>query len=127
MPIRFFSDKNRPVHLGPYPLERMARAESVTLDNVTPFEPLSFVRADEPLNLVNAMDEYQSMMDAIRDGFTNKTRSSIPSSPQARAEHLKSFCYFQDAAMVVQTKRVPLGSETQRDMRRQCAQLKLPL
>ena len=100
MPIRFFSDKNRPVHMGPYPLERLARAEQPDLSNVPGFKPLSFVRADEPLNLVNAMDEYQAMMDAIRDGFTNKTRSSIPEEPLARAEHLKSFCYFQDAAMV---------------------------
>lgn len=100
MPVRFFSDKNRPVHLGPYPLERLARRESANFDSVPAFNPLSFVRADEPLNLVNAMDEYQSMMDAIRDGFTNKTKSTIPDNPQARAEHLKSFCYFQDASVV---------------------------
>ncbi|OED37789.1 NAD-binding oxidoreductase [Chromatiales bacterium (ex Bugula neritina AB1)] len=100
MPVRFFSDKSRPVHLGPYPLERLARGQLPDLESVPAFEALSFVRPDEPLNLVNAMDEYQSMMDAIRDGFTNKTRSSIPEDPRARAEHLKSFCYFQDAAMV---------------------------
>lgn len=100
MPVRFFSDKNRPVHLGPYPLERLARAERPAVDNIPAFEPLSFVRADDPLNLVNAMDEYQSMMDVIRDGFVNATQSTIPTDPQQRAEHLKSFCYFQDAAMV---------------------------
>jgi len=100
MPIRFFSDKKRPVHLGPYPLERLARTQSPDLSNVPAFKPLSFVRPDDPLNLVNAMDEYQSMMDVIRDGFTNKTQSSIPDDLNERAEHLKSFCYFQDAAMV---------------------------
>jgi reductive dehalogenase len=99
MPLRIFSDKNRPVHLGPYPLERLARADSADFADVPAFEPLSFVRPDEPLNLVNAMDEYQSMMDVIRDGFTNDTRSSIPADLRERANHLKAFAYFQDAAM----------------------------
>ena len=27
--MRFFSDKNRPTHLGPYPLERLVRSESL--------------------------------------------------------------------------------------------------
>jgi len=100
MPVRFFSDKDRPVHMGPYPLERLARAETPDFSNVPVFKPLSFVRPDEPLSLVNAMDEYQSMMDVIRDGFTNQTKSTIPEDPQSRSEHLKAFCYFQDASMV---------------------------
>ncbi len=100
MPVRFFSDKNRPVHKGPYPLERLARIETADLADVPAFQPLSFVRPEDPLNLVNAMDEYQSMMDAIRSGVANPSCATIPEDPQARAEHLKSFAYFQDASMV---------------------------
>ena len=29
---RLFSDKNRPVHLGTFPLERLARVDAVDLD-----------------------------------------------------------------------------------------------
>ena len=39
-------------------------------------------------------------MDAIRDGLVNKTRSTIPQDPEARARHMKSFGYFSDAAIV---------------------------
>lgn len=100
MNIRFFSDKNRPVHLGPYPLERLERGGTPDYSAVPKFKPLSFLRPEDPLSLVNAMDEYQAMMDAIRDGITSPKRSTIPDDPAERAQHLKSFAYFSDAAMV---------------------------
>ena len=36
MGTRFFSDKNRPVHLGPYPLERLVRGSMPDLTKVPP-------------------------------------------------------------------------------------------
>ncbi|MDJ0821082.1 MAG: reductive dehalogenase domain-containing protein [Paracoccaceae bacterium] len=100
MGIRFFSDKDRPVHLGPYPLERLERVESVDLAQVPAMQPLSFRRDDRPENIVNAMSDYQAMLDAIRDGLVNRTVSEIPSDPTERANHLKAFGYFNDASMV---------------------------
>lgn len=100
MTIRFFSDKNRPVHLGPFPLERLERGAMPDLTMVPVFEPLDFRRASTPESIVNAMGEYQAMMDAIRDGLMAKSRSEIPEDPKDRANHLKSFGYFSDAAMV---------------------------
>ncbi len=101
MGIRFFSDKNRPVHMGPYPLERLAR-QSVApdLSAVPPMPVLSFQRPDQPESIVNAMGEFQAMMDAIRDGFVNAVPSEIPADPSARAHHLKAFGYFNDASMM---------------------------
>ncbi|MEL7273748.1 MAG: reductive dehalogenase [Pseudomonadota bacterium] len=98
--MRFFSDKNRPVHLGQYPLERLARQDSFQLHDVPDFEPVSFSRPEAPENIVNAMAEYQAMLDVIRDGKTNPVRSQIPDDPQERANHLKAFGYFSDASMV---------------------------
>ena len=100
MTIRFFSDKNRPVHLGPYPLERLARGKMPDLSALPQSAPLSFRRGDTPASIVNAMGEYQAMMDAIRDGLVNKARAEIPGDAQERANHLKAFGYFSDAAMV---------------------------
>jgi len=101
MGIRFFSDRNRPVHLGPYPLERLRRQSALPdLSAVKAMRPLSFHRPQEPESIVNAMGEYQAMMDAIRDGLVNKTQSEIPSDPQERANHLKAFGYFSDASMI---------------------------
>ena len=38
-------------------------------------------------------------MDTIRDGHVNKARAEIPDCPEERANHIKSFAYFQDASM----------------------------
>ncbi len=98
---RFFSTANRAVHLGPFPLERLARRDTLPdLGALPPMQAVSFDRPEAPESIVNAMADYQSMLDAIRDGLVNKARAEIPDDPQERANHLKSFAYFNDAAMV---------------------------
>ena len=42
-------------------------------------------------NIVNAMGEYQAMLDAIRDGMINTIEAVVPQDPQTRADHLKAF------------------------------------
>ncbi|QBX99993.1 reductive dehalogenase [Rhodophyticola sp. CCM32] len=100
MTIRFFSDAKRPVHLGPYPLERLSRGAMPDLSGVPPFQPLDFTRPDMPASIINAMRDYQAMMDAIRDGLLNRAKSGCPDDPAERANHLKAFGYFSDASMV---------------------------
>lgn len=101
MALRLFSTKNRPVYLGPYPLERLARADMMSdLGGIPDGEPLNFRRTDTPASIVNAMGEYQAMLDAIRDGLVNTVRAGCPDDPQERADHLKAFGYFSDASMV---------------------------
>lgn len=100
MTAKLFSDKNRPVHLGPFPLERLLRGAMPDLRAVPPFQPLNFRRPELPASIVNAMGEYQAMMDAIRDGLVNKAQAECPTDPKERAEHIKGFGYFSDAAMV---------------------------
>ncbi len=105
--MRLFSYKHRPVHLGPYPLELLARRdEAPELQAVPPHGALSFHRPEEPHSIVNAMREYQAMLDAIRDGPTNPRRAACPEAPAERAAHLKAFGYFCDAA-AVGTCRLP--------------------
>lgn len=97
----FFSNRDRPVHLGPYPLERLARRDSLPdLAGLPPMPALSFHRPAAPHSIVNAMGDYQAMLDAIRDGLVNRARAVIPDDPQERANHLKAFGYFSDASMV---------------------------
>lgn len=99
--VRFFSDKGRPVHKGPYPLERLARSEEPPdLGSVPPPSPVSLHRPDAPASIVNAMAEYQAMLDAIRDGIPNSSKADCPAGLQERANHLKAFGYFSDASMV---------------------------
>ena len=98
--MRIFSTGKRPVHLGPFPLERLHRGPMPDLRAVPPLPPLDFRRPCAPASIVNAMDEYQAMMDAIRDGLVNRARADCPADPQERARHVKAFGYFSDAAMV---------------------------
>lgn len=70
------------------------------LSAIPAFQPLSFSRPHLPSSIVNAMGDYQAMMDAIRDGLVNKVRAECPDDPQERADHLKAFGYFSDASMV---------------------------
>jgi reductive dehalogenase len=101
MGTRFFSTKHRPFHMGPYPLERLKRSrDHVDLDAVPEMPKLDFRRLDTPHSLVNAMGEYQAMMDVIRDGLVNPTSSDAPRDPGERANHMKAFGYFQDASMM---------------------------
>ena len=99
--MRIFSDKNRPTHLGPYPLELLARRSTAPdLSRVPAFEPLSFDRPNAPGSIVNAMREHQAMLDAIRHGPVNPQPAQCPTDPQERADHLKAFGYFSDASLV---------------------------
>lgn len=70
--MRLFSDKQRPTHLGPYPLERLKRLDQMPgLSNVPVANTAYFQRPQSPHNIANAMDEYQSMLDALREGLVN--------------------------------------------------------
>ncbi|MCK8483237.1 reductive dehalogenase [Aliiroseovarius sp. S2029] len=101
MSVRLFSTRNRPVHLGPYPLEWLTRQTvAQDLNDLPPLTPVRFDRAEQPDSIVNAMAPYQAALDAIRDGEVNPARATIPDDPTARAEHLKAFGYFSDASMV---------------------------
>ena len=101
MGLRFFSTKNRAPHLGPYPLERLRRTDVLPdLSQIPLAKPLSFNDLNTPHSLVNAMSDYQAMMDVIRDGVVNPEPAEAPTDPQERADHLKAFGYFQDASMV---------------------------
>jgi len=98
--LKWTSYKNRPMHLGPYPLEKLRRvATPQGLNDLPPQAGLSF-RTQDPLSIVNAMQEYQAMLDATRDGLVKPERAEIPEDPQDRADHLKAFGYYCDAAMV---------------------------
>lgn len=99
--MRLFSDKNRPSHLGPYPLELLARRGQGAAVGVCPeLQVLDFHLPQAPHSIINAMSEHQAMLDAIRAGLTNKTRSQCPQDLDERVNHLKSFAYFADASMV---------------------------
>ncbi len=98
--LKLRSYKSRPMHLGPFPLERLARQSTIDCTGLPPFTGLSFRRPDDPKSIVNAMQDYQAMLDATRDGLIKREKAEIPDDPDERANHLKAFGYYCDASMV---------------------------
>jgi reductive dehalogenase len=98
---RLVSYAKRPFHLGPYPMEKLKRSARAPDLAALPCEPaLSFRRPNDPVSIVNAMQDYQAMLDATRDGLVKRERATIPDGSTERANHLKSFGYFCDGSMV---------------------------
>ncbi|UCC15366.1 MAG: hypothetical protein JSW21_05390 [Gammaproteobacteria bacterium] len=104
---KLFSHKDRPVHLGPHPLERLPRTARVaSYPKHADRQGLAIENPDNPASLSNAMREYVNVMDRMREGAIAPNRAPIPTDPVARAEHLKAACYYLDASMAA-TGRVP--------------------
>jgi len=98
--MRFFSYRDRPVHLGPYPLERLPRQAQVPdLAGLPPMRPLGFDSA-EAESIVHAMARYMGMFDLVRDGAVNPQRGEVPDGLDERAQHLKAAGYYFDASMM---------------------------
>lgn len=97
--MRLFSHRKRPVHLGPYPLERLRRRSGTPeLSRIAPPAPLP--PDDGRPTLEDATWDYLDVVDGMRDGEIASQRGPIPDDPDARAEHLKAACYYLDASMV---------------------------
>jgi reductive dehalogenase len=87
--------------MGPYPTELLARVEQFPeLSSIPKAQQLTYKNKAHPASIINAMREHQAMMDAIRDGLINKAIADTPKNLVDRANHLKSFGYFSDAAVV---------------------------
>jgi len=99
--MKLFTSKTRPMHLGPFPMERLRRQATppVRLPDL-PLPQLQFERAKDPQSICNAMAPFQAMMDVLRDGPVNAAGAAIPEDPVERANHLKSFGYYNDASMI---------------------------
>ncbi|MEM7275466.1 MAG: reductive dehalogenase domain-containing protein [Actinomycetota bacterium] len=97
--MKLFSHRKRPVHLGPYPLERLPRvadpAAPVDHAGTRPRE----ARTEGPLGAGHAYGLYLSLFDQQRTGEILE-RAPIPDDPVERANNLKSGLYFLDADMV---------------------------
>ncbi len=97
--MRLFSTRERPFHLGPYPLERLTRRSGQSLAGVPRTQPLDFDLAD-PLSIAHAMKPYVGMFDVVRDGPVAPLTAEIPDDPAERARHLKAAGYYFDASMM---------------------------
>ena len=96
--MRWFSDRQRPVHLGPYPHERLPRGDAS--DHKAALAPMQALRFDaaDPNSLSHAMARFIGMFDVVRDGVVSALPAEITDDPLERTQHLKAAAYFFDAS-----------------------------
>ena len=105
--MRLFSHKRRPAFLGPYPLERLPRTDTLPdyqrsqLESLHPqTTQVKFEDPARPYAVSNAMTAYMDLFNQIRDGDVAPDKAPIPDDLALRAQNLKGSCYFVDASMV---------------------------
>lgn len=98
--MRLFSYRDRPVHLGRFPLERLTRTDTPPDPSALPPPGrLTFEDPERPHSLMHAMGRFISMFDVIRDGAVNDKLADIPDERDARSHHLKAAAHYFDATM----------------------------
>ncbi|MBK9363814.1 MAG: 4Fe-4S dicluster domain-containing protein [Rubrivivax sp.] len=98
--MRLFSYRDRPVHLGPYPLERLTRQSTLPdLQAVAPMQPLDVERAPAA-SLAPAIARYLAMFDLVRDGGVNPRPAEVSDDAAERTRHLKAAGYYFDATLM---------------------------
>ncbi|HEY5622358.1 MAG TPA: reductive dehalogenase domain-containing protein, partial [Gammaproteobacteria bacterium] len=97
----FFSNKTRPYHFGPYPLERISRDASVAereLAEAPSARPDAAPTGDS--NLAAAIEKYHQIFHALRADEPAAARAPVPDDLGRRAVDIKGSAYFLNASQV---------------------------
>jgi ferredoxin len=93
--MRIISNRRRAVHLGSFPLERVARAAAApALAAVRDRFP---ARSETPLGRI--INEYIALFEQFRAEPPAPERAPYPADPRRLANELKSNCYFLNASL----------------------------
>ncbi len=92
--MRLFSNRDRPVHLGPFPLERIRRA--VVMPEVSSVRDTFPPPSATPLGRI--VNEYIALFEQFRAEPPAAERAPYPGEPARLANELKANCYFLNAS-----------------------------
>lgn len=97
----FFSNKSRPYHLGPYPLERIARDASI-LDRETALPKVAARPDPKPVEpgFGDALEKYRRIFDALRDHEPAPAKAPVPDDLERRMIDVKGAGYFLNASQI---------------------------
>jgi len=96
-----FSNKSRPYHLGPYPLERLARDSRILgaeLDRPRCLRP-----TDKPISgegFASSLGKYHQIFHALRSDEPAAEKAPVPDSLERRMVDIKGSAYFLNASQV---------------------------
>lgn len=93
--MRVLSNRNRPVHFGPFPLERIARAK--TSPDLAGVSECCAARSDTRLGRI--VNEYIALFEQFRAEEPAPERAPYPGDPQRLSNELKANCYFLNASL----------------------------
>jgi reductive dehalogenase len=99
--MRIFSNKNRPVHLGRFPMESLSRAPVAdsTLSLLKERSPERVPAADANV-LATICRKYSAIYEGFRTGEITSEKAPFSSAPRLRSNELKSLALFFDATLV---------------------------
>jgi reductive dehalogenase len=99
--------KNRPYHLGPFPLETLWTDEAVLTAEAErpPLAPPAEAAAEGPL--AHAADHYRSLFVKFADGEPAPQQAPVSDNLARRGADIKGAAYFLDAAQVGICRMVP--------------------
>jgi ferredoxin len=97
----FFSNKSRPYHLGPYPLERLGR-ESSSFDReaVLPRSVRPQQKIHAPDGFPAALDKYHGIFHSLRDDEPVTVKAPVPDDLHRRMIDIKGSAFFLNASQV---------------------------
>ena len=93
--MRFISNRDRPLHLGPFPLERITRAASPP--DLSALQDAFPPRSETPLGRI--VNEYIALFERFRTEDPAPERAPYPQEPRRLASELKANCYFLNASL----------------------------
>ena len=101
--MSLFSNRDRPVHLGPHPMERLARLPG-TEGVLAGWRPSKAPPSDGDTAQIGhtlraPIARYAALFDTLRAGAMSGEPAPIPEDRQARSNNLKAHCAFIDADM----------------------------
>ena len=102
--MKYFSNKKRPFHLDPFPLERLVRFYARPELSAGPSMPVSDFSQHGPESLAHSMAILIAMMDAVRGGKIVNGLAEIPTDEQEHSRHFKAAGYYFDASTAGITK-----------------------
>ena len=96
--MHLFSGRNRPAHLGTFPLERLPRSSARQIIASRPRRPDA---AAPPSSMLGGViEDYFACYQPFVDGDVAKAKAPIGQLSQDPTHDLKAACYFLDASMV---------------------------
>lgn len=97
--MKFFSHKNRPMHMGPYPFELLKRVEnSVKFDDAPKVEPLIISNQGSSEGFIQAIPKALASLLVLRDGEVTGEPAPVPESLADRANTMKCWVYHEGLA-----------------------------